>query len=198
MGAENTDELYKILMERDKHGFLKWYCKACRNASQVLSQKIEAMNTMIQPISGRVTEVEALQVRQDSAIGDLKWVNSNIKVDIAALKDGGATIEDVFRELTEREIHKENVLILKLPEPKADRLANKKEDHMSLSSIFLAMNCPVDIDKDVKFFYRARERQEEGRPRPLIFGFRDPVRPGSEPKQEPELPSYLQGPERCH
>ena len=174
--AEITDELYKILKEQDKQGFLKWYCDACRNASQLLNQKIEAMNTMIQQISGRVTEVEAQQVRQDSAIGDLKRDNSSIKADIAALKDGEATKDDIFRELTERENRKENLLIHKLPEPSANRPADKKkEDQTSLSNILLAMNCTVDIDKDVKFHYRAGERQEEGRARPLVVGFRDPV-----------------------
>jgi hypothetical protein len=172
---EITDELYKILKEQDKQGFLKWNCDACRNASQLLNQKIEALNAIVQQISGRVTEVEAGQVRQDSAISDLKRDNANIKADIITLKDGEATKDDIFREITERENRKENLLIHKLPESRADRPSDKKsDDQQSLNKVFSAMNCTVDIGKDVKFFYRAGERQEEGRSRPLVVGFRDP------------------------
>jgi hypothetical protein len=172
---EITDELYKILKEQDKQGFLKWNCDACRNASQLLNQKIEALNSMVQQISGRVTVVEAAQVSQDSVIGDLKRDNIGIKADIAALKDGEATKDDIFREISERENRKENLLIHKLPESRADRPADKKRDDQEcLNKVFSAMNCTVNMNRDVKFYYRAGERQDDGRARPLVVGFRDP------------------------
>lgn len=172
---EITDDLYKILKEQDKQGFLKWYCDACRHSSQLLNQKIEALNSMIQQITVRVSGVETQQVRQDSAIADLTRDNSSIKADIAVLKDGEATKDDIFRELNERENRKVNILIHKLPEPSSGGPADKKkEDQLSLNNIFRAMNCSVDLEKDIKFYYRAGEKQEEDRARPLVVGFREP------------------------
>ena len=121
-------------------------------------------------------------------------MNEKINANTEELKDQRKTIEtvvkrvdlldkskeqgnkDVFREIRERESRADNLVIYQVPEPPASLTRGgdkKKHDIEKVLELFEHLECSLD-NTAFKFIYRAGERKDSDRPRPLIMCLNDP------------------------
>lgn len=153
-----------------------WACRACQGA-------MERVNTMVHALTKRVEEVEKAVDQNtenlekvETRVTDVEKSIKHLKSDEQVKKVADTTKDDVFREISDRENRKTNLIIHKLPEPGATITANKdkkKFDEAQMTSVFQAIKCDINIKEDVKFFYRVGEKTDRAAARPVVVGFRN-------------------------
>lgn len=177
--AEMDNETYKLicnLVERGQDHF--WSCKCCSNASRKL-------NKMVLALEKRVTTIESTVKTNTEIIGKVDEKVDKVAEEVATLRreDNSKKVaadasDGVFKELSEREARKDNIIIYKLAEaPLAVKNGqNRKNSDVSiLKEVFTVMSCDINIETDIKFIARAGEFTDkvDESPRPLIIGFRN-------------------------
>ena len=146
-----------------------WACNHCSGVFRKLNQKVNIMAKELETIKeqGNRTEgrVEVVEKRVSELAKDLKEVKNKAE-------GGGQAKDDVFSELNDRELRKNNVLVHNIAEPlHNDPKERKAHDVNLVCEVFdyIGVKCQPS---EFKFVTRAGERNTD-KIRPVIVGLRD-------------------------
>ena len=173
------DELFKMISNITDRGIPHvWSCACCTNAVQKLNKSVYALEKRLGAVEDDVKDtkedVKVVKDRVDVVENDIK----DIKQANNAEKAAEIVTEDVFKEISDRENKKANLVLHQLQEAGvrvSEPNQRKEHDKSAILEVFNVMKCQVDFDSDVKFFYRAGELPDTATdtPRPVIIGFRN-------------------------
>ena len=145
-----------------------WTCKTCRAVSKKVREEVQQLHLKVKDMREDI-DVNKEEIsnqgrrlsRAEKKIDDLSSVESNNDV--------------VFDELREREARKKNLVIHQIPEPpeSLDKGGQRKEhDTQKVLDIFGFLQVPVRKE-GIKFIYRAGEKPDNGKPRPIILSLKN-------------------------
>ena len=126
----------------------------------------EIRTEMNEKINANTEELKEQKKTLDKVVKKVESLDKN-------KEEGNKT---VFREIREREARADNLVIYQVPEPPSTLTRGgdkKKHDIEKVIEIFEFLECPM-TNTGFKFIYRAGERKETDRPRPLIMCLYDP------------------------
>lgn len=162
---------------QERNGSHCWSCNCCKNAVFNLNKKVIAiekrMSSMETTVEDNVQDIVQVKDKVDAMAKEIEEVKKSKSND-------NNSEERVFKELQDREVRKENLVIHQLPEPSPEirRAGDRKEkDEEAIHDLMDTMKCTVNFKEDVKYFIRAGEKKDnvdyQEHPRPLIIGFRN-------------------------
>ena len=156
-------EMYKLILETSKVcGTHCWCCRVCASVQDGLKKQIIHLETKITTVEGKVE-------KNTEDIDELKDKVQNIE------SNGSANQDDIYKELSEREARKANIIVHGIPEPTGETSEKKDKDKAELKSVAAAINTKIDTSRDVKFMFRMGElsKNKTNDSRPLRVGFHD-------------------------
>lgn len=159
--------LLKMLIENPT---VKWTCDPCH----AVGAKIKAEVTVFQN-QQKKDRLEILGMQADILKNSqrLDLVEDKIdKLDINKKVVSGN--ESVYQELRDREVRKDNLVFHNIVELPAERSSFDKSQHdtKQVLDIFKFLDYTTSRHS-IKFLYRAGERRETNRPRPIILALKD-------------------------
>ena len=145
-----------------------WTCKTCRAVSKKVREEVQQLHLKVK------------DMREDIDVNKEEISNQDRRLSRAEKKiDDFCSVESnndvVFDELREREARKNNLVIHQIPEPSEslDKGGQRKEhDTQKVLDIFGFLQVPVRKE-GIKFIYRAGEKLENGKPRPIILSLKN-------------------------
>lgn len=160
----STDSM-KALNSRKKDEGLTWQCRSCLRYTHKFLAAARQMESRLTSLEKKVEVVAVLE----AAVGDLQKEFVVMKENLATRPVNSSSSEDVFSELRERELRKENIIVQDLPEPTGSTGWERSEnDARRLTDVL--WNIGVELHRsDIKFMTRVGKFQE-GKTRPLLVG----------------------------
>lgn len=155
----------KALNSRKKDEGLTWQCRSCLRYTHKFLAAARQMESRLTSLEKKVEVVAVLE----AAVGDLQKEFVVMKENLATRPVNSSSSEDVFSELRERELRKENIIVQDLPEPTGSTGWERSEnDARRLTDVL--WNIGVELHRsDIKFMTRVGKFQE-GKTRPLLVG----------------------------
>ena len=157
--ADITPEYLDFL---DKLPGASWTCKPCLMISHKIKQEIKLINVkqaaMREDIDSNKDRIVHVEKRQDEA-------------EASRIADR----DFIFEEFQERDNRKDNLVFHQIPEPPESMTRGeerKKYDIQSVINILDFIQCRMNND-GFRFIYRAGERSNSGKPRPIIVSIKD-------------------------
>ena len=169
-----SEEVYKILSEQSSViGIFQYTCRSCIAGSAILSQRIIEIDKRVGEVEkqSKKNALEIVEIRDNSKKTDdrVGILETNFEEATERTKDS------VFYEMSERESRKCNLVFHGVPEPPRSVKAGaekKKIDFENIGKICIAIECPVDIETEIKFCARLGKFDplKPDQTRPLLVG----------------------------
>ena len=130
------DELHKLIVACvDMGGGHAWSCTSCLGAMDSINKRVLAIESRFKAMENQMTDHSTHLKEVDNRLDKIEQGSSSNKEELRQAVD--TTKDDVFRELSEREARKENLIVHKLPESAATLPSEKKEsDKKDLVELF--------------------------------------------------------------
>ena len=160
-----SNDSMKALSSKKKDEGLTWQCRSCLRYTQKFLATARQLETRLTSLEKKVEAVTVLE----TTVGDLQKEVQVMKENLATGPVNSSTSEDVFSELRDRELRKDNIIVQDLPESFGNTGWERAEnDTAHLTEVL--WNIGVELHRsDIKFVTRVGKFQEE-RTRPLLVG----------------------------
>ena len=156
-----------------------WTCSPCTSANENLDKMVREVNSKVEEVK---KDLQVLSEKQGQA--EVREQLRDNKVDtqaaeLEALKERMAKMEassgnSVLKEIDERKLRENNVIIHRLPEPRGVTAADKREDDLNkVQDLVDSIGIEINIRNSTKFSRRQGKQNEEAElSRPLLVGFK--------------------------
>lgn len=175
--ANINEEMYKLIaatVASNKNHC--WCCDYCQGAISAINKRVIAMEV-------RFKEVEDKLSTNTDKIDNVDSRVTTLEDEVKDLKDGNAvntavkhSQDTIFKELSDRESRKCNLVIHQIPEAPADMSRDDKITYDKTEIKKILSLCGLNVaDDDVKFHRRLGEpnRNTDQDLRPVLVGFRE-------------------------
>jgi len=178
-GDINDTLLKLITTTTEQYGSHCWSCRPCQSSVKSINKKVVMMESRLQKIEDTISnQTETIQLVDDK-IGKLSKEVESVKKKVDSVNTSDNSKNDVFKELSERENRKENIVMYNITESSSRDAETRKEfDKDEIRKVLEVLKCTEVNEDDIKFLYRAGERSKNSSndsPRPLVVGFRNEV-----------------------
>jgi len=176
--ADIEDDLYNNILATHKAcGMHVWACKACSSSIRSLNTRVIAMETQMKKIEEIATtnkeNIEEVEERMGTIESQVQTLTESSNLS----EHSDATKDDIFKELSDRETRKANIIIYGLKESTSPISETRKtHDRAELDKVLEILKPANFKEEDIKFMHRTGERdknQDSSDPRPLLIGFRN-------------------------
>ena len=168
-----------------------WACNSCsivvkklQDNIVTITKRLEVAESKIQvvdDVNSRVNALSADVVANSQGLDEMYAKIASLENELKELRHKSSDsnkaqiLTEVFDEIEDKERRANNLIFHNVPE---NSPSNSKKDNFDyeIDQVGLyceAMNVEFKNRDDVKFIYRAGERQQNGRSRPLVVGMRD-------------------------
>ena len=172
---DDSDFVTIVKMKR-LNGCHMFTCRACSQAHINLQSKVAALSKQLDDIQETMSDHEERISENTDNITKLAKDVEKVKETAEACASADNASDIVFKEMADREARKMNLVLYQVEEPsktiKAGE-ARKQKDRETIENIFDTIDVELDIDKDMKYYVRTGEKNDDDKPRPLLLGFRD-------------------------
>ena len=169
------NEQYKLILDLDKKKKpYFWSCHSCGMA-------MDRMNACMLDVQIRLDKVESACTELNDKVKKVDELNEKvdgISNEIDSLKknpNNDQVFHDAVNEMDERLIKKNNVVMHNVPEINAPNVSRKDGFDFDLKQVeMICREINVRFNAyDIKFIIRPGEKRSDGKPRPMIVGFKN-------------------------